>query len=182
LAEYEATFDGTVFVTLVRAVGELSRNDIPERPGHAGWPEATPLAQSFGPFEASLALLLHGPRDDETIDEVERAADDVLLPLAGETLRSALRASPPTRGVSLVGEGLAFSALKESDDGTCIVARCVNLFDHEVVGGWRFGFDVRDARRARLDETPLEPLEVNEDSITFRAGPREVVSVRVTPK
>jgi hypothetical protein len=33
LAEYEAADDGAVFVTLVRAVGELSRPDLPERPG-----------------------------------------------------------------------------------------------------------------------------------------------------
>jgi hypothetical protein len=36
LAEYEADDDGAVAVTLVRAVGELSRPDLPERPGHAG--------------------------------------------------------------------------------------------------------------------------------------------------
>jgi alpha-mannosidase len=46
LAEYEAREDGSVAITLVRAVGELSRNDLPERPGHAGWPAPVPGAQS----------------------------------------------------------------------------------------------------------------------------------------
>jgi alpha-mannosidase len=87
LAEYESLADGTVAVTLLRAVGVLSRPDLPERPGHAGWPAETPLAQSIGPYEAELAIALHGPDSPEQRDVVERMADDVLLPLVGETLR-----------------------------------------------------------------------------------------------
>ncbi len=60
LAEYEVGADGTIWVTLLRAVGELSRHDLPERPGHAGYPVSTPAAQSPGPFEANLAFALHG--------------------------------------------------------------------------------------------------------------------------
>ena len=46
LAEYEAEPTGDVAVTLVRSVADLSRNDLPERPGHAGWPVPTPEAQN----------------------------------------------------------------------------------------------------------------------------------------
>ena len=52
LAEYEAR-DDAIVVTLVRGVGELSRNDLAERPGHAGWPAPTPGAQCLGEFAAS---------------------------------------------------------------------------------------------------------------------------------
>jgi hypothetical protein len=45
LAEYEVEPDGTAWVTLLRAVGELSRHNLPERPGHAGYPVETPAAQ-----------------------------------------------------------------------------------------------------------------------------------------
>src|SRR6266480_6540829 len=41
--EYEWTGRGDLLVTLLRAVGELSRGDLPTRPGHAGWPVSTPL-------------------------------------------------------------------------------------------------------------------------------------------
>src|SRR5207302_309911 len=40
--EYEWTPDGDLLFTLLRSVGELSRGDLPTRPGHAGWPTATP--------------------------------------------------------------------------------------------------------------------------------------------
>ena len=82
LAEYEADATGDVAVTLVRSVADLSRNDLPERPGHAGWPVPTPEAQMLGPFAAELALFPHGPRTGETVDLIERTADDVLLPLS----------------------------------------------------------------------------------------------------
>src|SRR5262249_33989078 len=116
LAEYEADESGGVSVTLVRAVDQLSRIDLPERPGNAGWPTHTPEAQCIGPFAAELAVMLHDGRTPKTIDAIERAADDILLPLSGGTLRSALSIPSPARGVELRGEGLACSTIKESED------------------------------------------------------------------
>jgi hypothetical protein len=179
LAEYEACDDGAIAITLVRAVGALSRNDLPERPGHAGWPTPTPEAQCLGPFAGGFALLLHGHRDAATIDLVERTADDVLLPLSGATIRSALELPDPTRGIELLGEGLAFSTAKESEDGESLVLRCVNLLDREVEGAWRLGFPVQAARLARLDETPLDSLTVRGEEIRFRVGPRAAVTILV---
>lgn len=179
LAEYEATENGELLVTLLRAVGALSRNDLPERPGHAGWPAPTPKAQSLGPFAARLALLLHPPRTAETIDAIERVADDFLVPLEGRTVRSALSVPPPISGVELLGRGLAFSALKESEDGEWIVARCVNLLDEPVQGQWRFGATIRDAYSARLDEWPREPIPTSGGSVAFEAPPRAVVTILV---
>ena len=64
LGEYEVLDDGAIAVTLVRGVGALSRNDLPERPGHAGWPVPTPAAQCLGRYRAEFALLPHGTNDD----------------------------------------------------------------------------------------------------------------------
>ena len=179
LAEYEARDDGSFLVTLVRAVGKLSRSGLPERPGHAGWPAPTPGAQCLGPFSAELGVILHGPRLRPTIDAIERAADDVLLPLVGTTLRSALSVPEPASGVELSGIGLAFSTLKESGDGKWLVLRCVNLRDDEVEGKWRMPFDVGDARLARLDETILNEMTFSGREIAFVAPPRGIVTVLV---
>lgn len=179
LAEYEVTEAGEVYVTLVRAVGELSRADLPERPGHAGWPLGTPEAQSLGPFEAELALMFHGPRAPGTLALVERTADDVLLPLRGTTLRSAYHELLPAGGLELSGYGLALSACKESEDGTWTVLRCVNVTDQHVAGAWRLGLPVVEARLARLDETPLAALQVDDGVVHFAAGPHAVVTVLV---
>lgn len=179
LAEYEATDEGAVFVTLVRAVGELSRSDLPERPGHAGWPTPTPQAQCLGPFAADLALLLHGQQSAAVIDEIERAADDVLLPVCGATLRSALHSPAPVQGFELEGRGLAFSTAKESDNGQWLVLRCVNLLDVECAGSWRLPAPAREAHLARLDETPLSPLVTDGDRVPLIVPPRGVMTILV---
>lgn len=177
LAEYEASAGGELWVTLLRAVGELSKNNLPERPGHAGWPAPTPKAQSLGPFSARFAVMLHGARDEATVDEIERAADDALLPLEGRTLRSALGIPRQSFGVELAGAGLAFSSFKPSEDGAWIVARCMNLLHRNVEGEWRLGTPIREACLARLDETQLSPLAPSGNTVSFVAPPRATVTV-----
>lgn len=179
LAEYESVDNGDVAITLVRAVGELSRSDLPERPGHAGWPSPTPQAQCLRPFKGRFAMLMHGERDAATIDLIERTCDDVLLPLTGLTLRAAVGTPRPTMGVELDGDGLAFLACKPSEDGGWTVLRCVNLLDRAVAGAWRCGFPVRHAMRARLDETPLAAADQDAGRVWFQAGPREIVTLLV---
>jgi alpha-mannosidase len=182
LAEYQSDEDGAVAVTLVRGVGALSRHDLAERPGHAGWPADTPEAQSLGPFEARFALAMHGGEGAATRDEIERLADDLLLPIVGETLRSSLDGPRVAGGLALEGEGLAFSAAKPAQRGGWIALRCVNRRDETVRGQWRLSRPVEEAHRARLDETGGAPLEVlGEDRtvVAFEAAPYEIVTILV---
>lgn len=180
LGEYEAMADGGVAVTLVRSVGQLSLADLPERPGHAGWPVPTTEAQCIGPFVAELALYLHaGERDPHTVDAIERVADDALLPLGGTTLRSALASYPPMPGITLAGTGLALTTVKESEDGSATVVRCLNLLDEPTAGSIAFGWPVTAVVRARLDETPLDPVIVRGNSVNLEARPRELVTLLV---
>jgi alpha-mannosidase len=179
LAEYEARESGELLVTLLRAVGELSKNDLPERPGHAGWPSPTPAAQCLGPFEASFAVMLHGPRAITTIDAIERTADDVLLPLVGTTLRSAIDPVKEVQGIELFGQGLAFSSIKQSEDGDWIVLRCVNRTDDPIAGIWRLPFTVREASEARLDETLIAPIQASDADLPFTAAPCAISTILV---
>jgi alpha-mannosidase len=178
LTEYEADVGGTLAVTLTRSVGELSRRDLPERPGHAGYPVATPLAQGRGSFEASFAFFLHGPRSAATVDRIERVADDALLPLEGHPWRTAVDPPAAVEGVTLEGVGLACSAVKESEDGGWLVLRCVNLLDAPAAGAWRLE-GITEARVARLDETPLASIAVQGGTVRFEAPARGIVTVLV---
>jgi mannosylglycerate hydrolase len=179
LAEYEAMSDGGMAVTLVRAVGALSRNDLPERPGHAGWPTSTPGAQILGHYRAEFALVPYAATVEDVVTEIERIADDVLLPLAGTTLRSAIHRVDPVAGLSLEGDGLRFLACKESEDGAWTVLRCVNVTSRRVSGSWRCGWPVREARHARLDEQPGETATVRDGIVDVVVGPSEVATVLV---
>jgi hypothetical protein len=179
LTEYESLDDGTVAVTLFRAVGELSRPNLSERPGHAGWPAPTPGAQALGPYEAGFAVAVHGPDDWRIRDHIERLADDILLPLRGETLRYDPDEPHRAGGLELEGDGLAFSAASPARAAGWIVLRCVNRRGEPTRGTWRIGRPITEAMHARLDETPDAPLTVRDGTVDFDASPHEIVTIVV---
>lgn len=180
LAEYEAAEGGDVFVTLVRAVGALSRSTLGNRPGHAGWPARTPLAQSKGLFAANFAILLHQTADPEAIAmEAERAAEDVLVPPRGSTWRWLLHEPNAVSGFALEGDGLVLRAIMPVEGG--VQLRCANILDRAVQGKWRIPSEVRfrSAERVRLDGTRVEPLREDGGTIIFTAAPYETVTVQL---
>jgi hypothetical protein len=163
----------------VRAVGELSRADLPERPGHAGWPAPTPGAQNIGPYEGMLALQLFRADSPDVREQIERFAEDELLPLVGETLRSNLLEPQRGGGLELHGAGLTFSAATPTQRDGWSVLRCVNQRGSSVEGEWRIARGVSEARRARLDETPLDVLLVQDSIVRFTAAPHEIVTILI---
>lgn len=177
LTEYESADDGSVKVTIFRAVGQLSRADLPERPGHAGWPAPTPAAQAPGPWRSRLAFAMHGGDGWRTRQSIADLADDILLPIRGETLRYNLRDPHRAGGLELRGDGLLFSAACPSQETGWMTLRCVNTRDQTVRGSWTVARPVSVAMRARLDETPLAELEVRDGRVDFEAAPREIVTI-----
>ncbi len=178
LPEYELRADGVLLVTLLRAFGQLSRADMPERPGHAGWPTPTPEAQCLGPFTARLAVRPHPAGALDARGDIERAAEAFHAPPLAAMRRSLLALPAAVAGPSLQGEGLVFAAFKPAESGPAVVLRCYNALARAVAGAWRVPWPVRDARLARLDETPLGPLDVGRDGeVRFTAAPRAVVTV-----
>ena len=133
----------------------------------------------LGPFGGEFALFPHGAASVTTFDLVERTADDVLLPLIGTTLRSAVATYGPSPALELEGTGVTFSAAKESEDGEWLVLRCVNVTDVATEARWHLPFVPRDAMLARLDETPASSLTPSGRTVEFTAGPGAVSTVLV---
>jgi hypothetical protein len=74
--EYEWSDAKAISVTLLRAVGELSRSDLPERPGHAAWPTPTPDAEEPGRHTIHLAV---APLQD--VEGLEKMWEECWLPI-----------------------------------------------------------------------------------------------------
>lgn len=174
LSEYEAMPNGDVALTVLRAVGELSRPRLPERPGHAGWPAATPRAQCMGPFAAHISLLCHGLATSDTMKAIEHACDDELVPLLGVTVLPV--GEREISGVSLEGEDLSFLACKRASDGSGVVVRCLNRSSRPAHGVWQLK-GIASAYLARLDETPLGALPVRGEAVAFEVPPYGVSTV-----
>lgn len=158
LYEGEVTPDGTIAITLLRAVGWLSRHDLTTRPEHAGPGIATPGAQSLRSFGTQIALL-PGSSDP-------RATRDAELGLASTATGDTPLLPERTSLLELAPPELLLSALKpaegSSSDRHGFVLRVLNPTgqSHEAIV--RLGFDVTRARSVRLDETPDDGLLVHE--------------------
>ncbi len=179
--EYERAPGGDLIITLLRAVGELSRADLPARPGHAAWPAAIPAAQCLGRDRVELALVPVNRAAVARGDPVARFWEDTFLPLRGTWLRGARDPLPPSPGVTLEGAGLVVSALKPAQAGPGMVLRCWNATAGPVAGAWVFRMPVRAAYRVRADERESVPLVLEERGrrVRFTAAPREIVTTLI---
>jgi alpha-mannosidase len=150
--EYELGANGDLRVTLLRAVGQLSREDLPTRPGHAGWPTATPMAQCPGPDRLQLAIVPVEAADLWAGSRLAEQWEDVFLPPRALWLRQATPLSTPACDIRLEGKGLVFSSAKPPEQGDGLVLRCWNARGEAVSGAWRLGRAVARAIRVRADE------------------------------
>ncbi len=182
--EYEWTPQGDCLVTLLRSIGQLSRADLPSRPGHAAWLTDIPLAQCPGPTRVEFGLACVTAADVERGDVIPALWEDAFLPVRGFWLRDA--ESPAAGlgrwGIALEGPGLVLSALKPAHGGNAMVLRCYNATDRPAPGAWRFAEPVRSAHRVRADERESVALVLEERGrlARFTAGPREIVTVLIT--
>lgn len=176
--EYEWTPDHELLFTLTRSIGELSRADLAERPGHAGWPEPIPEAQEPGVHRIELAIMpISG--ETERPEELEAIWEDAFLPLQARWYRD-FTGEAPWAGFTLEGRGLVMSAVKPGPDDS-IVLRCWNAREVAVEGRWLSAEPIAKATRIRADESEIEVLTPADPCVVpFLAGPRSIVTIAVS--
>jgi alpha-mannosidase len=180
--EYELDRKGDLIVTLLRAVGDLSRNDLPTRPGHAGWPVATPLAQGHGAERLQLAIAPVTAAELAGGTVLPELWEDLFLPVQGIWLRQATPLAPEPIDLRLEGYGLVFSGMKPAEQGEGMVLRCYNATARPTAGLWHFGRPVASAQRARADERSLHDIRLGEGGriVPFHAAAHEIVTIMVS--
>lgn len=180
LPEAEVTADGTIAVTLLRAVGWLSHVELGRRPIPAGPTLPAPDAQCPGPCRADLTIRLEP--DDVAADPGSMAAR-----ASGDEL--GLRAVPagPTplfpEGRDLFHLGppsLVLSALKPAEDGNGAILRVLNPSDEPVAAVLDTSLEVAEAQSVRLDESPDDgTVERRDGRVRFAVGPHALRSLRL---
>ncbi len=173
LPEAEVRPDGAIALTLLRAVGWLSRHDLRTRPGPAGPQLAAPGAQGLGVLEAELHLL--------DASDLERAASDAReaeIPLQAVTISGKPLAREGVALVTLEPRALVLSACKPAEQGDGLVVRVLNPGGASARATVRTGFALRAAHALRLDESPADfALETSHDSVSFEVPPHALRSV-----
>jgi mannosylglycerate hydrolase len=169
LPEAEVTSAGTIAVTLLRAVGWLSRPDLSSRPGGAGPSLPTPAAQCLQTIIARFALM----------HELDiQAARDAELGLVGVFAGDQSLAPPDVPLLSLEPQELLVSAMKPAENGGGIILRVLNPVDRGIEATVIVGFLLADAAAVRLDESPTgEPVTLDGHTIRFNVPARSLRSV-----
>ncbi len=181
LREYAVLHDGrTIAITLLRAVGFLSRGDLPERRGHAGPALETPSAQCIGTRTYGYCVVPLG--GEMTLARAAREISEWLSPPwigAG---------SPDARSFySLERDSpVQHSALRAGPDGS-IVLRLFNAAPEPAATTVRFARAVRDARAVDLREGDLAlgntgldvlrtaaPPDIGDGGLAVRLAPFEI--------
>ena len=182
--EYELEQGGDLLVTLLRCVGQLSREDLPTRPGHAGWPTPTPGAQCLGRERVQLALAPVAAADLERVAPLIELWEDAFVPLRAIWLRQATGPAPPPVELRLEGDGLVFSSLKAAErEERGLLFRCYNATGERTDGRLVVGTPLQSVQRTRADEGEGKGLALDDGgkSVRFAADPHEIVSLLLLP-
>jgi mannosylglycerate hydrolase len=180
--EYELASTGELLLTLFRAIGQLSRANLSPRPGHAGWPVATPDAQEQGLHRWQLAVCPLRSMDLRESVVLPGMWEDLFLPPRAIWLRQATALRPPPLDSELAGDGIVFSALKPAESGEGIVLRCYNAGGSPTSGAYRAPFALVSAARTRADERETVPLDIEDGrTVRFTAAGHEIVTLLLHP-
>jgi len=185
LPEYEhmvSSIESTLALTLLRAVGWLSRDDLECRPGHAGPARRTPGAQCIGPITADYSLIPFG--STFTLDQAAQEAYAFAAPLRGATAEPLNGNLPPTlQFISLTPDKLVLTAVKPAESGEGIILRFYNSQEHTVSGQLTFGLPFQELTSVNLLEEPHEKAgdwNINDQGeINLNVPPKHIVSLRV---
>jgi hypothetical protein len=150
----EADGSTSLAVTLLRAVGWLSRDDLAMRPGHAGPPLPTPGAQAPGRQRAELSWRVHADADASRTPEALRFAVPALL-FAGGVPQGPL--GDGSRLLEVDDPAVAVCALEPRDGGGATL-RLLNDSGRAREAGVRWtGPGARTLEPVDLGGRPLGP-------------------------
>ncbi|MFC5831379.1 glycoside hydrolase family 38 C-terminal domain-containing protein [Nonomuraea insulae] len=171
VTEYEVV-DGELALTLLRSVGYLSRNRNALRPEPAGPQLPTPAAQSRGLRSVNLALMPYQGDWGEVVPQAEVFRHDLLVvPGLGDP---ALPLPSPAAGVSVTGEGVAMTSLRDRDGWKELrVVALTPSATEAVISG-----NLLQARHADLRGRPGESVPVSDGAVRLPLGAWEIATIQ----
>lgn len=175
LHEYEVLPgpEAEVALTLLRAVGWLSRDDLSTRTGHAGPELETPGAQVLGQHRFRYSLYFH--RGNWEQGGVWRAAECALVPLVPGRGSPALLPSP---AIELRPPCVQMTACIPASDGYSL--RVLNASERPTNAEIQFEPQPRTVTAQLLDGSSARLVSANGGAVRLDMGPWEIVTLRVS--
>lgn len=180
LPEYEATPDGAIYLTLLRCVGWLSRDDLSTRRGHAGPPYETPEAQCLGRHRFEYAIYTYSGTWEES--GLLRTAWEFTSPPLTTAVKGGSSAVKSL--LSLEPAGAVLSAVKLPEEGEGVIVRIYNPLRRRLDVQLRVGLPISRAWEVRLDETTigeLKPVSPHLLRLPLRPGEIKTLKLFIAP-
>lgn len=165
-----------IALTLLRCVGWLSRDDFPNRKGHAGPSMETPGAQMPGRWTFEYAVIPHPGEWRDAFQEAHAFAAPLRAAVSG-----AHGGSLPPAGsfLEVSPETFVVSAVKETEDGGGWLARGYNLGSEEITVALKPWRRFKKTARTNLAEEEVAKSKPGRDGrVTLRVRGHEIASVR----
>jgi len=183
LPEYEVRASGDIFLTLLRAVGWLSRGDLPLRPGQVGPELPTPLAQCLGVHTFEYAFMLMKGDDEK---DVWKTAEELAFPLRSCALQTARQLHEDcaadflrTGFLSIDNPNVVLSAL--IPDNGAVVMRVFNPHPAPAEFSVKLSTVPKSVTKVTLGGDPVGDVAVTADGFTDIIQPFALASYRWIP-
>lgn len=182
LSEFEVknTKDRAITLTLLRCVGNLSRDDLLSRRGHAGYPLSTPAAQCLGEYKFKYTIVPH--KGDWENGAIYKEALNHNVPMEAIQLKnSEVKDNKLPRKVSLITiepDTLVVSAIKKAETMGCLIIRFYNIDSKKVNAQISTYLPIKKAYLANLNEEIKDNLVIGKDNtVSLAVGGREITTL-----
>ncbi|MHA1616266.1 MAG: alpha-mannosidase [Candidatus Njordarchaeales archaeon] len=175
LHEYSVKKNGNkvlLYITLLRSVGSLSKDNLRSRKGHAGPPLPVPEAQCIGKIEVEYSII---PIID--LDEGVKEAKNFTQPLVGVFAEKKGSLPPKNSFFEISPNTVYVSALKMSEDGNYVILRLFNRSNTTKEAVIKSYFPIEEAWITNLKEERIRRITSSEDSIRLEIKPWRIETI-----
>ncbi len=177
IPEVELVDGRRIAITLIRAVGWLSRSDFPERPVHAGPDEATPGAQELNReyvFKYGIAVHSKDVPMHDTADYAEMVAESAVS-FTFVHANPRLELTEPI--VQPDNRAIRISSLRVRDNA--ILVTLFNLTHKRQRTTLQFARGVTAIERVLIDGTVVKEHRTVNHAVQLEFAPREIMMLRL---
>ncbi len=179
LPEYEVTPNGKIYLTLLRGVGWLSREDLLSRAGNAGPSLETPGAQMLGKWNFKYAIFGEDKASSLSPYTSYHASHLSNFPPISTYTGKHNGEMPSNFSFFRIisPDSLIFSCLKKKEKEEGIVLRAFNPLDRNVESRVEFSFPIKKAYIANLKEEIIKPLQIKDGVLSLKVLPKKIITL-----
>jgi len=180
LPEYESREEGGVslYVTLLRCVGSLSKDNLLTRKGHAGPPLSVPEAQCRRLHVFEYSIIPHG--GDWVKSRSYQQAKSFVNPFASWSVKGEGGNVPAEDSfVKVTPSNLVISAIKRAEDDCSTILRFYEIAGKPCTALIEVKKVFREAWLANLNEEKKRRLEIRDGKIEVSATAHEIITIKL---